>query len=50
MTLMANNGRTILENSFVKHEGNIDDIMTRKDLPTNRVLNQNFNGGTETMH
>ena len=27
---------------FVKHEGNIDDIMTRKDLPINRVLNQNF--------
>ena len=42
MTLMVNNGRTILENSFVKHEGNIDDIMTRKDLPINRVLNQNF--------
>ena len=41
MTLMVNNGRTILENS-VKHEGNIDDIMTRKDLPINRVLNQNF--------
>ena len=27
---------------FVKHEGNIDEVMTKKDLPITHELNQNF--------